>query len=93
MLELQNHLYVLDADLQVRLTHLNEPRRTVVAVLQIRLGANDQLTSLCILTDPINCLTQQSAPQAGAARLLAHRHSANGPGTFDGSVVAIIDLH
>lgn len=34
MLELQNHLYVLDADLQVRLAHLHKLRCTVVAVLQ-----------------------------------------------------------
>lgn len=34
MLELQNHLYVLDTDLKVRLAHLHKPRCTVVAVLQ-----------------------------------------------------------
>ena len=34
MLELQNHLYVLDADLRVWLAHLHKPRCSVVTVLQ-----------------------------------------------------------
>ena len=35
ILELQNHLHMLDTDLKVRLTHLHEPRCTVVAIFEI----------------------------------------------------------
>ena len=49
---------MLNPDLKVRLSHLHEPRRTIVAVFQVGLGANHQLTSFRIFTDPANRLMQ-----------------------------------
>lgn len=34
-LEFQNHLYVLDSNLKIRLSYLHKPRRTVVAIFEI----------------------------------------------------------
>lgn len=34
-LDFQNHLYVLDSNLKIRLSHLHKTRRTVVAIFEI----------------------------------------------------------